>query len=301
MTPYRLPIVLLLAGLSLLAAACSAAVAGPSTATPPVPEGSALARLVEIIDAINRDDTATAYAGLAPEVQAQITQEQFAGLFRSVEEGTGGDLVITVEQVHSEEEAGDLAEIELTLRIRAGTAVDFTLRQVAILERIDGEWRLADHFLQTALTALGVTQPGRLERAFDANGCLVGDVLAGVYAPSRLRVLDPCVTTSGVVRDLTHETDGDVTFNLALPPEDERLLNDENRARKNGMLHIEIIPGDQERVATPADGDRVRVTGAWVLDAGHGWNEIHPAWSVEPIAPTTAPELPSTGFGPDSY
>jgi hypothetical protein len=60
------------------------------------------------------------------------------------------------------------------------------------------------------------------------------------------------------------------------------------------MLEVEIVPGDQQRVQTPTEGEAVAVTGPWVLDTVHGWNEIHPAWTVEGSQPTAA-LLPSSG------
>lgn len=282
-----------------LATACTASsLAQQPTATPPRP-GSALARIYELLDAINTDDFAAAYEIFAPEVQQQMTLQQFMDGVEGVEQGGGGDLQITILAVHEYEEKGDLAEFEVTLRAEAGPLVQAELRQVAIFVRIDGVWRIADHFIETALVAFGLRTPGPLERELDSQGCLVGDVLEGVYAPGRLEVLAPCVTTSGVVHDLTDETDGDITFNLKLLVEDEHLLHEGNYQHKNGMLHIEIIPGDQERLPAPAEGDEVRVTGAWVFDTVHGWNEIHPVWDIQLV---TAPsELPETGFGPDSY
>lgn len=285
---------------ALLATACAASsLAQQGTATPP-PPGSALARLYDLLDAINTDDFAAAYEIFTPEVQQEMTLQEFIEGVEGVEQGGGGDLQITILAVNEYEEEGELAEFEVTLRAEAGPLVQAELRQVAIFVRIDGVWRIADHFVQTALVAFGLSTPGPLEREFDSQGCLVGDLLEGVYAPGRLEILDPCVTTSGVVHDLTDETDGDVTFNLKLPPEDEYLLHEGNYRHKNGMLHIEIIPGDQQRLAVPAEGEEVRVTGAWVFDTVHGWNEIHPVWDIRPV---TAPpnELPVTGFGPDSY
>ena len=305
-TPNRrrpfLPLIAAVFGLgALLATACAASSqAQPQpTATPPAP-GSALARLYELLDAINTDDFAAAYEIFAPEVQQEMTLQQFIEGVEGVEQGGGGNLQITILAVNQYEEEGDLAEFEVTLRAEAGPLVQAELRQVAIFVRIDGVWRIADHFVQTALVAFGLSTPGPLERELDGQGCLVGDLLEGVYAPGRLQVLDPCVTTSGVVHDLTDEIDGDITFNLKLPPEDEHLLHEGNYRHKNGMLHIEIIPGDQQRLPAPREGDQMRVTGAWVFDTVHGWNEIHPVWSIEPLEEPPS-ELPETGFGPDSY
>lgn len=114
-------------------------------------------------------------------------------------------------------------------------------------------------------------------------------MLAGVYLPSRLKVLDPCVTVEGVVREIElpaeGEGDGDLSFNVEVSGDDVRLLNDGNRQNMHGWLHMEIVPMDQSRLPRPAVGQRVRVQGPWVLDTVHGHNEVHPVWSLTVVSP----------------
>jgi hypothetical protein len=133
--------------------------------------------------------------------------------------------------------------------------------------------------------------------AASPSGCRDGDPLENVRDPKRLRVLRRCETASGVVHFAQREKDGDVHISLRLDRHDRHLLNDGNRRKHHGTLVVEIVPADQpgcrkgERVPygrctgadvrTPKRGERIRVTGPWVLDRPHGWNEIHPAWKIE--------------------
>lgn len=288
------------------AAAATPTPAATATSTPPAAPGTPVARLYELVSLINAHDFATLYAALTPEVQQQFTLHDLEETIANIEAGAGAQLHITIVSIDNVQQDAGEAEVELTLRIQLGAAADVTLRDLAILVRINDEWRLADHFVQSALTAIGLVRPGPLSRSFDADGCLSGDVLAGVYAPGRLQVLDRCRSASGIVHSIEHSLDGDMSFNLRLAPADEYLLNDGNRRNQDGMLVVEIIPGDQDRVAAPHEGEEVRVTGAWVLDTVHGWNEIHPVWRIDaataaatPVAATTASpagvRLPSTG------
>jgi hypothetical protein len=268
-----------LAMLGSIAFAVPRAAADAPTPTPP-PSGSPMAEVLQLLSDLNAGDDAAVYAQLTPEVQQEFSLEELTEALENVSAGAG-PLHVSIVSVDSIAENGNLAEIEATLRIQAGTSVDFNLHEVASLERINGVWFVADHFLQSAFTAIGLVNPVTLQRTFDANGCLVGgNVLDGVYASSRLFVYDPCVTVTGIVHTIEHALDGDITFDLEIPIYQHYLLNAVNFNDHNGRLHIEIIPGDQQRVATPNEGDRVTVTGPWVNDTIHGHNEVHPAWLI---------------------
>jgi hypothetical protein len=129
------------------------------------------------------------------------------------------------------------------------------------------------------------------------DGCRGGDPLENVRDPGRLKVLKRCVTATGKIHFAQREKDDDVHISLVLDRKYRYLLNDGNRRKHHGTLVVEIVPADQpgcrqgERVRygtctgadvhTPKRGERVRVTGPWVLDKPHGWREIHPAWRIE--------------------
>jgi hypothetical protein len=155
--------------------------------------------------------------------------------------------------------------------------------------------------------------------------------LANVYHPSRLRVVQPCLTVSGTAAEVRHEDDGDFHINVDLDPRFAGLINDRNVSGEHGALVVEIVPADEPgctvgqpprppsgtydyglctgaNETAPSIGAHVSVTGPYVLDTAHGWMEIHPAWSITsadstanaPAVTTTAPSAaPSTSAGTD--
>jgi len=112
-----------------------------------------------------------------------------------------------------------------------------------------------------------------------------------IYHKSRLHVLKQCVTVTGTIdRACRKEKDGDWHCFLKLDPQFEWMLNDGNRNKQFGDLVIEPICVTPPTQADAIDvckgfsqnfpdikvGNRVEVTGDYVLDAQHGHNEIHP-------------------------
>ena len=127
-----------------------------------------------------------------------------------------------------------------------------------------------------------------LQTNSDAENCRQGNIFDGVDRQSRFTVLSTCEMAIGIVHDMkgAKEDDGDYQFNLDVEQPYKHLLNGENIKQVNGMLVIEIIPKDQNlsSVQIPKNGDRVEVHGAWVTDNPHGWNELHPAWTVQALS-----------------
>jgi hypothetical protein len=107
------------------------------------------------------------------------------------------------------------------------------------------------------------------------------DVLSGVYHPERLRVLSPCRIAAGTVARVHREPDGDVHIDVALHAGYSTLVNEVNQSAQGGSLLVEFMPRDGGRLPEPSVGDQIRLTGAWVDDTDHGWNELHPVWSVQ--------------------
>jgi len=235
------------------------------------------------LDDINRADIDAAYPNFSAQARKDVSLDDARRVIKGLQ-AAGVQFSITIANVGQQTVSGDTAEIELTLEITlSGTKVP--IDDAAILVREEGQWKIADHFLQTALTLVGLASPAPIgPRALDTNGCATGDPMEGVYAPRRLQVLDPCLTVEGTVRDdINKAEDGDITFGLYLSEADQRLINDVNRTNYDGALHIEIVPEDQPRVPAPNPGDKIRVTGPWVTDLAHGHNEIHPAYKIEKI------------------
>ncbi len=289
-----LSILALALALALAAAACGSPSPSPTTTpAPPASPSPAAARedpeagFRALLDAINRKDYAGVYEGLSTEARVDFTLDAVRALVDKVG-GADANFRVTLQGVNSRTVNGDQAQLGLTLVVDY-QGQSYPLTDVAFLVFEDGKWRLSDHFLQTALAAAGRGAPPTEPRVFRADGCVEGDPLGGVYLPSRLKVLDPCVTVEGVVREVEEpaagEGDGDLSFNVELSGDDLRLINDGNRANMHGWLHMEIVPLDQPNVRTPKAGDRVRVRGPWVLDTVHGHNEVHPVWSLEVLPP----------------
>jgi hypothetical protein len=151
--------------------------------------------------------------------------------------------------------------------------------------------------LVVGLVLLSVSAQAVPAGAATAKGCRGGDPMANVRDPKRLRVLRRCVTATGVIHFAQRENDDDVHISFRVDRGDRYLLNNGNRKKHHGTLVVEIVPADQPGcrkgehvrfgtctgadVRTPRRGERVRVTGPWVLDQPHGWREIHPAWRIE--------------------
>lgn len=168
------------------------------------------------------------------------------------------------------------------------------------------------------------TAPGEPPRPTGA--CRSGDPLANVYHPYRLKVEDPCMTVTGTVAYVRHEDDGDVHVDLSLPATETHLLDQANDRDEDGELVTEIVPADQPGctpgqppplpatayrspsydygvctgadLATPPLGSEVSVTGPYVLDADHGWMELHPVWAITVISAPSTPPAPTRSAPP---
>lgn len=165
--------------------------------------------------------------------------------------------------------------------------------------------------------AAGATAPPAAASApaADRAACRAGDPLANVYHPYRLHVVRACLTVTGTVVAVRHEQDGDIHFNVRLDPADAGLVNDRNVSEEGGALVAEIVPADEPGCSpgqpprpasgtydygtctgadetAPSLGARVSVTGPYVLDADHGWMEVHPAWSVTTLGPAGGAPAP---------
>src|SRR6266545_5656094 len=126
------------------------------------------------------------------------------------------------------------------------------------------------------------------------GACVNQDPSANVYHPDRLVPIEACVTVTGVVVFVRREDDGDWHINVRLDPGQERLLNDKNRSEQGGALVVEIICANRvtqasavdacrdytNAITAPPTGAHVTLTGPFVLDTAHGWNEVHPVWAL---------------------
>jgi hypothetical protein len=91
-----------------------------------------------------------------------------------------------------------------------------------------------------------------------------------------------------------HEQDGDVHIDLNTGG---AMTNAVNGSDQGGDLVVEFMPRDGGHLAEPNIGDHIGLTGAWVLDVDHGWNELHPVWS-ETLNGLTSRSGPQYGGSP---
>ena len=128
----------------------------------------------------------------------------------------------------------------------------------------------------------------------DSSGCDAG-IWKHVYNPGRLKVINNCITVTGVITESHAEEDGDQHLLLKPDKGQENLLNKKNIKSKKGNLVIEAVcinnitetkvgdacKGYVNHIKLPAVGNHVSVTGTLVLDSHNGWNEIHPISKIE--------------------
>ena len=118
-----------------------------------------------------------------------------------------------------------------------------------------------------------------------------------IYHPARLQVLDQCISVTGTVEEVRKEADGDVHVLFRLDQQFELLLNEKNISGQHGDLILEPICQGKVRQADaeepcsrydgpyfePQIGQRYLVSGTYVHDLDHGWNELHPVTSMQPV------------------
>jgi hypothetical protein len=140
----------------------------------------------------------------------------------------------------------------------------------------------------------------RVARAEQCDASLWSHVYHGRYARAqdRLRVIKPCVTITGMIVNATPEADGD--FHIRVDVDDKSLLNSRNLSGQHGYLVVEpVCENPVTQVDTGEEGvcdgfaqraftknmnhHRASITGAYVQDMEHGWNEIHPVTSIRII------------------
>ena len=114
-----------------------------------------------------------------------------------------------------------------------------------------------------------------------------------VHNPSRLTVIDDCITISGFIRNITAERDGDYHVLVQLDDEYRGFVNAANWEKASGYLVAEPIcqiktepvmkecKGFDKKIKIPSIGTHVEMTGTYVFDKNHGWMEIHPVTRIE--------------------
>jgi len=118
---------------------------------------------------------------------------------------------------------------------------------------------------------------------------VTSNAFASVHDPSRLRIVNACVSVTGQVGlSIERDTDGDFSFQLRPTTLNASVLSLSNYIFWGGYVHVEVVPADQQRILQPiggvCPGDMVKVTGALVIDTDHGmFSELHPVYSIQKI------------------
>ncbi len=124
------------------------------------------------------------------------------------------------------------------------------------------------------------------------------ETLNHVYNPDRLQVLNSCQTVTGTVEKVIQEADGDTHVRLQLDSSYENLLNTYNYNDQYGTLVLEIVcaypvtqadavdacSGYTNTIAIPGVNEHISVSGQYATDLDHGWNEIHPVFSIQVLS-----------------
>lgn len=137
-----------------------------------------------------------------------------------------------------------------------------------------------------------------LAKQFASDGCTddpAGYLKKRIWNAKRLEIIEPCVTITGVVTAVRPILDGDLHVHLRPDPQFAGLVNEKNIQARGGNLILEpqCFWAMWRRNSTgpcknrgysmriPKTGTRVRVTGTFVFDRDHGWNELHPIFKLE--------------------
>lgn len=103
-----------------------------------------------------------------------------------------------------------------------------------------------------------------------------------VWNPWRLKVIEDCKTVEGTIEKQFLAEDGD--YHLILGPDNLVLeIICAGPIEPDVKVAQKACKGYENKVVVPEVGDHVRVTGSYVLDTTHSWNEIHPVSVIEKL------------------
>jgi hypothetical protein len=138
----------------------------------------------------------------------------------------------------------------------------------------------------------------------NANSKCNGSLWKFIPTPSRLRVINPCISITGIVDVIRlHPPDGDTNLGIKLDSQYNYMLTKANYSNKlmHGDMWIEMICQHKNvsdnpikkggckgysgpHFIVPAKGEHVKITGSYVLDIREGGHaEIHPVTSINVI------------------
>jgi hypothetical protein len=155
-------------------------------------------------------------------------------------------------------------------------------------------------FLAVVATLAVLYSASSVKAANGGAGTCNASLWQFVYHAYRLTGTRPCITVTGVVDTFKAEPDGDFHLGLRLQASNSNLLNSQNVGVQHGDLVVEAVcqgnvtqqdvidlrtcngyTGPHFQLSSRNKGQTVTVTGTFVSDGIHGWNEIHPVSSVQ--------------------
>lgn len=117
-----------------------------------------------------------------------------------------------------------------------------------------------------------------------------------VYHPQRLQQ-HGCVTVTGTVEGVRQEKDGDYHAILKVDSQYQYLLNSGNSKQHNDLViedvcqytvtqsdAISACQGYHSPFPIPKVGKRYSISGSWVTDTIHSWNECHKLTDIHEIS-----------------
>ncbi len=158
------------------------------------------------------------------------------------------------------------------------------------------KWRLPALIIALLIVVAAVLYSKGFFTSPTTDKC-VSDTLNHVYNPDRLQVLNVCQGVSGIVEKIIQEADGDVHIRLQVDQGFENLLNQANYDYQYGTLVLEVVcvypvtqadavqacSGYTNAIGLPSVNENISVVGQYVTDLDHGWNEIHPVFSIQQL------------------
>jgi hypothetical protein len=127
-------------------------------------------------------------------------------------------------------------------------------------------------------------------------GCRTGNPIAHVSDAASFKLLSPCVSVTGVVKNVKRVGGGAYQVDVLLDRAYRHMLSAANVSRRHGWLLLEVTaPDAAHRITVFGVGAHIRVVGALLLNRNHGWSEIYPVWSIQRVG-KIAPK-PSGGAG----
>jgi hypothetical protein len=167
--------------------------------------------------------------------------------------------------------------------------------QLSDIPSNNGKDTTSNRFSSSGTTALIPPSPSVVTTSESTPGKCDDSLWNHVYNPSRLQVVDKCITVTGIIDSIRSEQDGDLHIRLKLDPPYVHLVNQANQENQFGDLVLEPIcigkvtqataisacQNFHQNIDIPPVGSHVQVTGSYVLDKEHGeWAEIHPVTTM---------------------